>query len=387
MSAPTIPLWHIAPRARGIGGIETLLARHAAVDRAAGFDAWQVGLFDRAPAAEERFCPMAFGWRDTPSTMRRAMRQALAGQTERAVVWHNAWGLPWFSEFDRATRRVVVLHAHRSYFEQWLPSLRVFIDGIVAVSPAIVRDAAQLLPGWPEERIVFAPLPIEPMAGEETRARRDGVWVLGCAGRLARPQKRWDRLVPFVSELRRLGVRFRLEIIGDGPLRPWLEKQFAGDSAVTFLGFTEREEYWRRLRSWDAALFFSEVEGGPIVLLEAMAAGALPIYPAIGGSAGDDYAPRIDRNCYYPAGDASAAARGLESLLRLPESELTEKRAAARTIAQTHLGSGYEDAFANFVRRIVSLPRVSRSEVRRSRWTDALPLGLITRAMPRELWR
>src|SRR5688572_33118070 len=104
MNSATIPLLHIAPRARGIGGIETLLARHLKSDGAAGFDASQIGLFDQSVRAESRFRPMAFGWRNTPAGMRRAMQQAMSDREDRVAVWHNAWGLPWFCEFDGASR-------------------------------------------------------------------------------------------------------------------------------------------------------------------------------------------------------------------------------------------------------------------------------------------
>ena len=36
------------------------------------------------------------------------------------------------------------------------------LDGILAVSPAIARDALALLPGWPAERIRVLPLPMVP---------------------------------------------------------------------------------------------------------------------------------------------------------------------------------------------------------------------------------
>lgn len=387
MSSAPLKLLHIAPHARGFGGIETLLMRHATADAAAGFDASQIALFNRGAVAETRFRPMRFGWGSSPRAMRKEMRRALVSHAGSIVIWHSAWGLPWFAEFDAAARRVICLHEHRRAFERWLPTIRDDIDGILAVSPAIARDAAEVLSGWPAERIGYLPLPIAVPIDIPPERAPGGTWILGCAGRLAR-QKRWERLVPCVAELRRLGMRFRVEIIGDGPMRPWLERQFHGDAAVTFLGFVDALEYWRRMRSWDAALFFGDVEGGPIVLLEAMAAGVVPIYPAIGGSVGDDYAPRIDSRCYYPAGDPTAAARGLHGLLALPEHEFAQRRATARSLARAHVGDAYERQFAEFVRRIDALPRRSRADVPRPfRWHDALPLGLITRALPGALWR
>jgi glycosyltransferase involved in cell wall biosynthesis len=320
--------------------------------------------------------------------MRRRMQEALSAHAGSVVIWHNAWGLPWFAALDAAERRILCLHAHRTYFERWLPLVRGRIDGILAVSSGIARDAVALLPGWPAERIASLALPIT-LPGSPGEPRLPcSTWVIGCAGRLTRPQKRWDRLVPFVSELRRLGVPFRLEIIGDGPLRPWLERRLSGLADVTFLGFVDLNEYWRRMRSWDAAVFFSDVEGGPIVLLEAMAAGALPLYPSIGGSVGDEYAPKIDPRCYYAAGDPVGAARSLQALLALPATELERKRGVAKALAMPHARGDYEAQFADAVRKIVALPRISETgSMRRSSAIDVLPLGLITRVFPQHLWR
>src|SRR5688572_18632415 len=190
MNPSSLKLLHIAPRARGIAGSESLLARHAKADAIAGFDAWQIGLFDRDQSPEPRFRAQAFGWRDSPRAMRRRMRGVLSARAGSVVIWHNAWGLPWFADLDAAERRILCLHAHRTHFEYWLPLVREQIDGILAVSPGIVRDALALLPGWPEERIASLSLPIAMSAtAHEVRTPRD-TWLIGCAGRLTRPQKR-----------------------------------------------------------------------------------------------------------------------------------------------------------------------------------------------------
>jgi glycosyltransferase involved in cell wall biosynthesis len=196
-------------------------------------------------------------------------------------------------------------------------------------------------------------------------------------------------LIPFVAELRRLGLGFRLEILSDGPMRRELERHLGGDSAVRFLGWQNSENYWSHLAEWDAAVFFSDWEGGPIVLLEAMAAGALPVYPSMGGSLGDDYVPLVDPRCYYPAGDARAAARAIDVIAKLPARERSELRDKARRLTSRHRGEKYQATFAAFMRRIATAPRISRadSNVRRSSLTDYLPLGVVTRLFPSALSR
>lgn len=389
--AERLRLLHLCPWVRTIGGVETLLARHATADAVNGFDAWQLALFDRSPArAGESYSTQAFSWRSTPRRMRQAISAALSARVGSVVLWHNAWGLPWFGDLDGSTRRIVCLWDSETHFGPWLSGLARSVDGVTCMSHAAAQAVARLLPQLPPERIAVLAVPIAMPEGLEPVRTPRRELVIGCAGRLVRAQKRWDRLVPFVTELRRLGVPFRLEIASDGPLRPWLQRHLGADPAVEFLGWLDRAAYWRRLQTWDAAVFFSDHEGGPIVMLEAMAAGVLPIYPTVGGSVGDDYAPRIDPRCHYEAGNPGAAARALQDMFTAGSERLPESRRRAQALVRPHEGGGdYDRAFADFVRRIADLPRISTEpDGRRApRLADWLPLGLITRVLPGALWR
>lgn len=384
-----IKVTHLAPYARGRGGVETLLTLHAVTDLQRGLDSMQVGLFEKhRDPATRTYRPMEFGGWKTPGFMRRAMATTLATHPGSVTVWHMGWGLPWFADADASARRIVGLHADVGWFSPWLRQVSGLLDGIVVISNGAIADVRRLLPAFPVERIVNLALPISPPSVVDRRPDVGPTWVIGCSGRLERAQKRWDRLVPFVAELRRQGVKFRVEVMGAGRLRPWLERQFRGQDDVRFFDFAGKPEYWRRLETWDAAAFFSDLEGGPIVLIEAMAMGTLPIYPGIGGSLGDDYAPRVDARCHYPPGDPIAAARQLCALLRSAPTEVATLRARAQELARPHCNAGYEKAFAEFVQRIASLPRISAvptGRVRR-RWFDPIPLGLLTRLYPDSVW-
>jgi glycosyltransferase involved in cell wall biosynthesis len=389
---PPMKLLHVSPRVRGQGGIESQLQRHAAWDAAHEVDSVQLALFDPASpssVSEPAYATRSFSWRDTPAAMRRSMARALAEQAGRIVIWHNAWGLPWFGDVDGSTRRIVYLHANEAYFREWLPGLSEWIDGVVCDNPAAAKAMSRLLPELEPERVIGLIEPIAPPADLSLERPARKQWVIGCAGRLVREQKRWERLIPFVAELQRLEVPFRLEIVGEGPLRPWLERRLKGNVEAAFFGWLRGADYWRRLQSWDAALFFSDYEGIPIVLLEALAAGVIPIYPRIGGSLGDEYAPRVDPRCHYPAGDPAAAACALRDLLAEPAATLAELRRRARAVTAPNQISVPEKEVADFARMIASRPRRSCPPTggRSPRFCDVLPLGIVTRAFPAALWR
>ncbi len=391
LQAP-VPLTHIAAWVRSIGGVETLLARHAVADAAGGFAATQVALFDRAPFVGEPgpdYEPMRFHGRWRVGAMRRAMAREGARRPGALTLWHNGWGLPWFADADGSARRIVCLWDSVEHFGPWLQRVRPWLDGVVCMSKAAAADVARLLPDWSAERTQVLRVPLEIPTGLQVERAARSEWVIGCAGRLVGPQKRWERLVPFVRELRARGLSCVIEVVSDGPLRPWLQEQLSGDAGVQFLGWQERDAYWARLQTWDAAVSFTDHEGGPIVMLEAMAGGALPIYPAIGGSLVRDYLPGLDARCQYAVGDPVAAAQAVAAWMAVPLAEANAVRRRAVAIARGHRPENYDRDFAAFGHRIAGLPRISRSPSGRGprRWFDLLPLGLVTRVCPAVLWR
>jgi glycosyltransferase involved in cell wall biosynthesis len=185
-------------------------------------------------------------------------------------------------------------------------------------------------------------------------------------------------LPEFLRALDAAGVRCRFEVLGEGPLRADLERECGG--RVHFHGWTTKEEYWRVLATWDGAVFFSELEGGPHALLESMALGGLPFFPRIGGSLGDIYAPQVDARCHYPAGDMVALAAGVRELFSRSPAEVEILRAKARTAVAAHTWENYRATLMEFLTRLSRTPRISVTRAATARWTDALPLGFVTRA-------
>jgi glycosyltransferase involved in cell wall biosynthesis len=374
-------LLHIGPWVRTRGGVETLLARHARHDAGLGIDSSQLALFDRHTVADERYDTLRIRWPHTPRGMRRDFAQKVRRHAGSVVLWHTGVGMFWLSDLDGSSRRIVALHDSAARYAPWFPALAGRVDGVLCLTESTAAAVRRARPELADGRVAVNPSPIAtPDLSLPARTER-GPWVIGHVGRLEYGHKRADRLVPFWAEIRRRGLDCRLEILSDGSLRPWLERQFRGDPRVTFHGWEADEAYWRRLRSWDVVAMFSEHEGGPITLVEAMAAGVLPVYPAITGSVGDDYVPLLHAAAYYPSGDIPAAARAVEMLLALPAAERTALRRRAIELARPHAEGGYERAFADLVKRVVALPRISvpPDGSRPPRLIDRLPFGLLTR--------
>jgi len=111
--------------------------------------------------------------------------------------------------------------------------------------------------------------------------------VVTFAGRICE-QKRPLLLPEIFRELRERGAPFQALLIGDGELRPALERlieKYSLRSCVRFLGTVDHGKWMEALRASDIFLLPSQYEGISVALLEAMSLGVVPVVAAVGGQA------------------------------------------------------------------------------------------------------
>lgn len=114
----------------------------------------------------------------------------------------------------------------------------------------------------------------------------DGVFTFICVCRLV-PVKNLDSLIIAAARLKREEplLRFRIQILGEGPERAALERLVHSihvSEHVDFLGF--QANVWPYLRSADAFILPSFTEGSSVALVEAMGAGLPAIVTREGGA-------------------------------------------------------------------------------------------------------
>ncbi|HEY4304995.1 MAG TPA: glycosyltransferase family 4 protein [Gemmatimonadaceae bacterium] len=178
---------------------------------------------------------------------------------------------------------------------------RVALKKVIAVSPAVSR---YLLPGLHEviPNGISVPTPL-PHDGE----RRAVLYL----GRLE-PRKDVATLLSAVAQLR--GNMPPLWIAGDGPLRSQLEKQARElGVAATFFGEVTDDEKWSLLRR--ARMLVAPSTGGEsfgIVLLEAMAGGAVPL--AADNPGYHDLLIERGDDLLFPVSDAPTLAARIRAL-------------------------------------------------------------------------
>jgi glycosyltransferase involved in cell wall biosynthesis len=181
---------------------------------------------------------------------------------------------------------------------------------------------------------------------------------------------------------------FRLELLGNGPDRSWITREFAGNPSVVIHGEKSGPDYWRIMSHWDFILFVSDTEGTPLALLEAMACGVLPLYPRI-GSGGDEYVEHVSKSLLFELDKLDQVAAILNQIRKMPHDDVTRLRTRCRDLLSVNLGNGYLKMFHEFMTHILSMPRISSSlkRPRRIFLTDFVPFGVIRRYMPRSIYK
>lgn len=154
--------------------------------------------------------------------------------------------------------------------------------------------------------------------------------VLGFHGRL-RPWHGLERVAEAAGRALARGIDVHLLLVGEGDFEAAAGDRLPADR-LTVLDWRPPEE----LAAWVAACDVLPLGYGPdspcyfapLKLAEAMAAGVVPVVPALGDL--PELVPHGVRGLVYPAGDVDALAEHLEELGRSPELRARLGRAARR---------------------------------------------------------
>ncbi|WP_069165860.1 glycosyltransferase [Nocardia altamirensis] len=145
--------------------------------------------------------------------------------------------------------------------------------------------------------------------------------------RLSR-EKRADRAIEAVRVLTESGLRCELSVIGDGPLRPRLERLAAGLPVVFHGHMTDRTTMADLVAAADIAVFPSPAETFGLAVLEALACGTPVVVPDAGAAGELVDAPGSG---FVSDGSPHGLADGVRALLTVPA---PQRRHAARSAAE-----------------------------------------------------
>ncbi len=349
---------HLNTQFASMGGLEAVLRRHHEEDARFDLDSRIVVYYEPGIEGWPRARFLNFSDKTSIAQARSRQRSALSDFKVDVALYHTVWGVPYLADLDRSQRRVLMLHSDIPGLDRFLRSRLPWMDAVIGVSRTLLDRAAAAAPELRlgPERMHLAPYPVVPPPLPPRRNRDpEQPLVIGYCGRLVREQKRVERLVELVAHLDELGVRFRLELLGEGPERTALEASLPDRSRVIFHGRKSDAAYWDVLNSWDVMAFTSDYEGTPIALLEGLAAGVLPLHPEL-NCGGDHLAARVSPSLVFPAGDLKGAALALKTLANTPAGEWDALRTRAVAAVEPHLGDRYLSGIATFLKSLPHLP-------------------------------
>jgi glycosyltransferase involved in cell wall biosynthesis len=194
-----------------------------------------------------------------------------------------------------------------------------------------IRDVRAGLDGIPSEKLIVIPNGTRILSEPRRPSRPSGAIL--AVGRLIEA-KDYPNLLDAAALLQARGVRFRLRIAGDGPLRGELVSLAAAKGVadrVEWLG--NRDDVGDLMRDSDVFVISSMREGQPMVVLEAMMAG-MPIVATRVGGIPATLSHGIDSEL-VPPGDATQLAASIARLLDdAPLAATLGKAAHRRAVTQ-----------------------------------------------------
>jgi len=286
------------------------------------------------------------------TALRQGVRFARYLSDERVdiVHSHDAYNNIFATACARMARVPVVIASRR-----WLEDLRRKSIGVVnryayriahcvvANSPR-VADVVVSEDGVPADRVAVIPNFVDETAfrspsreEQRQRLRQLGIppeaCVIGCVAGL-RPVKDHETLIRAMAHLRPRWSAVRLVLIGDGDVRPHLERLVTdldlGD-VVRFAGAMPNEPNLHHL--FDISVLSSVTEAFPNTIVEAMAAGKPVVATRVGGVA--DAVIEGETGTLVPPRSPREMANAIEELLLRPElrrrmGEAAQQRARTR---------------------------------------------------------
>ncbi|MFC4261272.1 glycosyltransferase family 4 protein [Ferruginibacter yonginensis] len=244
---------------------------------------------------------------------------------------------------------VMMVHGDYAYYYDLAVKHQAQVNGYLCVAAPIESRLKTLLPQKAVHRIWF-PVPditFSPQPFHNTTLQ------LLFAGRCT-PEKGYDILPLIDAALRKVGIAVQWFIAGEGAAAAAAQGIWLTDANVQFLGKLPAATLYRYMQQVHGLVLPSLAEGLPVVLVEAMKAGAIVLVNDLpGGVAEVVQAP--ERGFTIPQNEVNGYVAAIQYLLQHPEKAVAIQQ-AAHTYVQT-----YFDAHRNAAAIIALLQMYARS--------------------------
>ncbi len=179
------------------------------------------------------------------------------------------------------------IHSDNEYDLALARRYEPILHTIVPVSTELASKTRQAIPQRSSD-IFHIPycvdIPSTYSSRESTRNRPTRILY---TGRIEEHQKRISTLPHLAKELNKRNIDFKLRVVGDGPETESIERAARSVPNFNFLGPVPPDEISNHLRWADLWVLPSRFEGQSVAMLEALAAGCLPIVTKVQSGATD----------------------------------------------------------------------------------------------------
>ena len=256
-----------------------------------------------------------------------------------------------------ANKAVMIMHSDDPVYYDFMARHGNFFNATVCVSEFLTGRLQAAYPAL-RKRIVHIPFGVEPPSRLPARDKAEGQPLdVAYCGRISFHQKRVQDLAAIIIQCHAQNLPVRFHIAGAGPdemeFFARIREPLAAGKAVR-LGFLPNERVLQLMERSDVLLMTSEFEGLPVVLLEAMACGCIPVVTRT--ESGMTELVRDGENGYLlPIGDVVSFVEALKGLIAEPN-----RRQQLREAAYESIGAGgftleraaedYQKLFSSLIR-------------------------------------
>lgn len=280
------------------------------------------------------------------------------------AVFLPSWSAEAYATCARLSRRTSqmrLIGAYRSldeHYESIIPHYAPIIHRFIAVSQECADRLAELVPSRRNDIVVRPSAIVVPAALNRQYSPPDQPLKILFAGRLYEHQKRLRDLLEVAKALNALKVAYQLRIAGDGADRQMLVQCWENlppsvRQNVELVGPLSQKEVSALLLRTDIAILTSAYEGTSVFMMEAAAAGCVPVVTDISGAS--MVVTHGETGFLAKVGDVKALAAHI-AVLDADRRRLEQMGDAAHRRARQYSFEEYLPWFLNQCRDVSAMP-------------------------------
>jgi glycosyltransferase involved in cell wall biosynthesis len=250
-----------------------------------------------------------------------------------------------FRYLPKGVKRIGMIHDLAMEPQRLLAVYEDVLDGVVVVNSHLLQDIRRIVPQMKSSYLAHG---IRTPNQPPRSANPSGPLKLIYFGRL--DACKGTRLFPeIIAALRVRKVPFQWTMHGSGPDEDWLRNRLAPEIAageVVLSSKVTQHELYSLVRQHDIFIMASDMEGGPLTLLEAMSLGLVPVCNEIPCMIQEVITPE---NGFRIPRTSEAYAESIAALNR-DRSKLEQMSAAARnTITARYTSEAMAERYVEFI--------------------------------------